>query len=87
MNEEDKNIERFLRKVFGPDDPNPVVNRNQGCDFSEKVLDYIASEWLVEPIDCDFHVQDKIMDMIDSMKGIENVPNAAGRIAIQILQL
>lgn len=86
MNEED-NIEKFLKKVFGPEDPNPCVNRNQDCEFSDKVIDYIASEWLVEPIDCSHHVQNKIMDMIDSMKGSENVPNAASKIAIEILQL
>lgn len=80
-------IDDFLEKVFGPDDDNPCVIRNPGCDFTEKVLDYIFFEWEVDVIHYDHKIQNKVMDMIESMKRKENVPNTASRIAMEVLPI
>lgn len=77
----------FLEKVFGPDDTNPCVIRNPGCKFTEKVLDYIFFEWEVEVTQYPHEVQNKAMDMIDAMKGKNNVPNTASKIAMEVLPL
>lgn len=78
---------QFLEKVFGPDDTNPCVIRNPGCRFTEKVLDYIFFEWEVEVTQYPHEVQNKVMDMIDAMKGNNNVPNIAAKIAMEVLPL
>jgi hypothetical protein len=77
----------FLEKVFGPDDTNPCVIRNPGCKFTEKVLDYIFWEWEVEVTQYNHEVQNKVMDMIDAMKGKNNIPNTASKIAMEVLPL
>ena len=77
----------FLEKVFGPDDTNPCVIRNPGCKFTEKVLDYIFFEWEVEVTQYNHEVQNKVMDMIDAMKGKNNIPNTASKIAMEVLPL
>jgi len=77
----------FLEKVFGPDDTNPCVIRNPGCKFTEKVLDYIFWEWEVEVTQYPHSIQNKVMDMIDQMKGKNNIPNTAAVISMEILPL
>jgi hypothetical protein len=83
----DDEIERFLDKVFGPDDENPCVNRGQGCRKTDSILDYIHFEWQVDVIKLPHHVQDKVMDMIEELKGKDCVSNIASKIAIELLQL
>ena len=78
---------RFIEDIFGPDDTNPCVVRNPGCKFTEKVLDYIFSEWEVEVTQYSHDIQNKVMDMIDAVKGKNNVPNTAAVIAMEILPL
>lgn len=82
-----KEARRFIEEVFGPDDTNPCVIRNPGCKFTEKVLDYLEWEWEVEAIHCPHEVQNKIMDMIDAMKGKNNIPNTASKIAMEVVPI
>lgn len=77
----------FFRDLLGPDDTNPCVIRNPGCKFTEKVLDYIFWEWEVEVTQYPHDIQNKVMDMIDQMKGKNNVPNTASVISMEILPL
>lgn len=84
---EDDKARRFLEEVFGPPDTNPCVIRNPGCRFTEKVLDYIFWEWEVEVTQYTHEVQNKVMDMIDAMKGNSNIPNIAAKIAMEVLPL
>jgi hypothetical protein len=83
----DDGVNRFLDEAFGPDDTNPCVIRNPGCKFTEKVLDYIFWEWEVEVTQYPHEVQNKVMDMIDFMKGKNNIPNTASKIAMEVLPL
>jgi hypothetical protein len=78
---------RFLEDVFGPDDTNPRVIRNPGCKITEKVLEYIFREWEVDVIHYPHDIQNKAMDMIDLMKGKNNIPNIASTIAMEILPI
>lgn len=84
---EDDKARRFIEDIFGPDDTNPCVVRNPGCKFTEKVLDYIFFEWEVEVTQYNHDIQNKVMDMIDAVKGKNNVPNTAAVIAMEILPL
>lgn len=83
---EDK-ARRFIEEVFGPDDTNPCVIRNPGCKVTEKVLDYIFWEWEVDVIHYPHDIQNKVMDMIDLMKGKNNIPNIASTIAMEVLPI
>lgn len=86
--EDEDRAKRFLEKVFGPEDTNPCVIRNTECKFTDKVLDYICHEWMVDVIHYSHEVQHKAMDMIDFMKAKgENVPNTASKIAMEVLPL
>lgn len=81
-------IDDFLDKVFGDDDEqNPCVLRNPDCDFTEKVLEYIFFEWEADVIHYDHGIQNKVMDVIESMKGKDNVPNTAAKIAMEVLPI
>lgn len=77
----------FFAEIFGPPETDPCIIRNPGCKFTEKVLDYILYEWEVEVTQYSHEIQNKVMDMIDLMKGKNNVPNAAATIAMEILPL
>ena len=84
---EDK-AKKFLDEVFGPDDTNPCVIRNPGCKFTEKVLDYLFFEWMVDLINYSHDIQSKAMDLIDAIKKSgQNVPNTAAQIAMEILPI
>ncbi len=84
---EDK-AKKFLEDVFGPDDTNPCVIRNPGCKFTEKVLDYLFFEWMVDLINYSHDIQSKAMDLIDAMKKSgQNVSNTAAQIAMEILPI
>lgn len=80
-------IDEFLEEVFGPDDDNPCVLRNPGCKFTENVIDYLFFEWEVDVIQYDHEIQNKAMDVIDSMKGSDNAPNTAAKIAMEVLPI
>ncbi len=77
-------LEKALRRWK---DTNPCVIRNPGCKFTEKVLDYIQFEWEVEVTHCSHEVQNKIMDVIDAMKGNNNIPNTASKIAMEVIPI
>lgn len=85
--EEDK-AKKFLEDVFGPDDTNPCVIRNSGCKFTEKVLDYLFFEWMVDLINYSHDIQNNAMDLIDAMKASgQNMSNTASQIAMEILPI
>lgn len=78
-NKNDK-YEKFLDELLGPEDENPSVVRNVGCRFTDNVLDYLASEWMVEIVYCSHDVQNKAIDLINELKGKDSVPNVAAKI-------
>lgn len=81
-------VDSFLEDVFGPDDHNPCVIRNPGCKFTEKVLDYLFFEWMVDLTNYSEDIQNNAMDLIDAMKASQqNVPNTASQIAMEILPI
>jgi len=80
MEHDDDKIERFLEAIFGPQDERPAVKRNPGCRFTEKVIEYLDREWSLDLIEAPVELQDQVIDMIDELKGKENVPNACAKI-------
>lgn len=87
MDEEEK-IEKFLKSVFErKEENNPALMRNRGCRFTDSVVDYLASEWEIDLVLYPHDIQDKAIDMIDLLKGKENVPNTAARISMEVLPI
>jgi hypothetical protein len=81
---------KFLEMVFGsqPEETDPVVLRNPGCKFTEKVLNYLYSEWEIELTDYSHDVQNRAIDMVDMMKERgENPSNTAGRISMEVVPI
>lgn len=77
---DEEKIRRFLDSVFGPEDTNPCVVRNQGCGFTDAVIDYLYYEWGLDLVCKSRKKQSIAMDIIDDMKGRGNVPNTAVKI-------
>lgn len=84
---DDEKKRKFLESVFGPDSGEPAVYRNPGCKFTEKVLDYLWMEWELEITHYPNSIQNRAMDVIDRMKGKDNVPNTAATISMEVLPL
>ena len=84
-NNEDR-TDRFIKEVFeSANDKRPAVIRNQGCDFTEKVLCYLEDEWGIILCDLSINTQSVCMDILDAMKAKgQNISNTAGRIAKKI---
>lgn len=81
---------KFLDKIFGKEEEEtePTALRNQGCKFTDKVIEYLYREWEVDLIQYSHEIQNKAIDMIDLMKEHgANVPNTAGKIAYEILPI
>lgn len=57
------------------------------CRFSELVFEYIRMEWEVSIFQYPPEIMGKALAMIESMKGQSNVPNVAGKIAMEVLPL
>lgn len=58
------------------------------CDcFAEKVFNYIFWEWEVNILQYPEEIQCKAMNALDEMRGEGNIPNAAAKIAMEVLPL
>lgn len=86
-NKKESKIERFLRDVFDDSKDEAPVCRNIDCEFTDKVIDYLAYEWQIDLANYSHDIQTKAMDLIDSLIGKQNVPNTAARIAYEIVPL
>lgn len=81
-------MDDFLEKIFGPEETDPCVIRNVGCNFTNKVLDYLFLEWEVDLCHYSHDIQNKAMDVLDKMKEEhQNVANVAGRIAMCVIPI
>lgn len=85
MIDDEDEARKFMEMVFGrqPDETCPALVRNKDCEFTQKVLNYLEVEWEIRLLDYPHHVQDRAIDMIDTLKGKENVPNAAARVSME----
>lgn len=84
--EKKDDLNEFLKEVFGSEkEDRPAVIRNPGCIFTENVLDYLESEWMIVLVDCPISIQKKAIDFLDKLKARgENVQNTAAKIARKI---
>ena len=86
----EENARKFLEMIFGAqeEDSDPAVIRNQGCTFTEKVVDYLFLEWEIELIDYPHEIQDRAIDMVDMMKARgASVPGTAAKIAMEVIPI
>jgi hypothetical protein len=55
--------------------------------FEEKVIQYLVSEWMVDPMDYPQNIQDRVFCTIHLMNGKGSVPATAGKIAMEVLPI
>jgi hypothetical protein len=76
----DKAYERFIEDVFKKKPSDAPFHENPGCKFTEKVMDYLYFEWMIDVTVLSHDQQAIVIDTINSYKGAENVNNTCAYI-------
>lgn len=85
--EKQERAARLLREIFDDSDDEEPICRNLDCKFTDCVLEYLALEWSIDLGKYSHEIQTKGMDLIDAMKGKDNPPNVAAKIAQEVVPL